>query len=355
MTISFEDLAGARLLPGEIYRGGNKGGKADEVLSKLIPKLKNAGGIRHVGNWQHPKLIVLTSSYGHRIWPDRLSVDAQSLTYFGDNRSKDRGASEKIGNKVLLSSFERSKNDKSSCPPILYFVSTGNGSDQLFIGLFTLGQPFLQDYEWLSKANFQQGHEAYENFVFKLSRLHTKEVPREWIEACVMGGPTLRGAPESWRRWVEDSVYQLAEPDFVLAAGVTSAGTEELGTRFLNLCNRKYAGDVSTLVWAISSVMFYSTGFLVKEVNKSEDIGVFEIQIENRRTSPVLGSNLHSIRTRLETVRVGLGELEESQLIFETDDSNDLKVTSSSIGIELDRVGIRTPEDIEKFLKQCLV
>jgi hypothetical protein len=355
VSISFDDLEGAPLLPGEIYRGGNKGGKADEVLSKLIPKLKNSGGIRHVGNWQDPKLIVLTSTYGHRVWPDRLSVDAQNLTYFGDNRSKDRGASETIGNRVLLSSFKHSQIDKRCCPPILYFVSTGNGSDQMFIGLFTLGDPSLQEYEWLSKANFQQGPETYENFVFKLSRLKSNEVPREWVEACVMGGPTLRGAPESWRRWVEDSVYQLAEPDFGLAAGVTSANIEEIGTRFLNLCDRKHAGDVSTLIWVVSSVMLHSTGFLVKDVNKSKDIGVFEIQVESRRRSPIFGSNLHSIRARLETVSTALGELKESQLIYEIDDSTDLKVSSWSIGIELDRVGIRTPEDIEKFLKQCLV
>jgi len=53
-------------------------------------------------------------------------------------------------------------------------------------------------------------------------------------------------------------------------------------------------------------------------------------------------------------VKTGLGEVEESQLVFETDDSTDFKVSSASIGIELDRVGIRTPDQIEKFLKQCL-
>ncbi len=355
MSISFEDLAGAPLLPGEIYRGGSKGGKADEVLSKLIPNLKNSGGIRHVGNWQHPKLIVLTSTYGHRIWPDRLSVDAQNLTYFGDNRSHNRGASETIGNRVLLSSYKHSQIDKKCCPPILYFVSTGNGSDQLFIGLFTLGQPLLQEYEWLTRANFQQDDETYENFVFRLSRLNAKEVPRGWIEACVKNGPTLGGAPESWRRWVEDSVYQLAEPDFGLASGITSANIEELGKRYLDLCNRKYAGDTSTLIWVMSSIMFHSEGFVVKDVKRSKNNGVFEIQVESRRTSPILGSNSRSIRAWIETVKTGLGEVEESQLVFETDDSTDFKVSSASIGIELDRVGIRTPDQIEKFLKQCLV
>ena len=358
MMFEFDELEDAPLVPGATYCGGKNGGLAGEVLHRLIPGLKNAGGIRHVGSNTNPKVIVLTSTFGHRIWPDRLSVDGRQLTYFGDNKSEDRSAADTIGNRAILSAYEYSLSDRLQSPPILYFVNTGEGFNQLFIGLFALGQPFLQDFEWVSQSKFYGLKGTFENLVVKLSRLNLEEVSRNWIESCVKNGPTLDNAPASWKRWVEDSVYQLAEPNFELAAGVTAARTEEIGKRFLELCEKTFAGDRSSLIWIIATLMLQPVGLKVDEVRKSRVTENFEVVFVHRTTSAIIGTNYaQTIDIRIERPNAHLDSTDGSSFVFShtnSSESIDVVVTTAAIGIELDRIGVRSTEEIDIFLKQTM-
>jgi hypothetical protein len=47
-TVIFKDLRNSDLHVDAIYNGGVTGNMADEPLSKLVPGLENAGGIRRI-------------------------------------------------------------------------------------------------------------------------------------------------------------------------------------------------------------------------------------------------------------------------------------------------------------------
>lgn len=48
VEVSFDELNTADLVVDTVYKGGKIGGKASEVLSKLLPNCSNSGGFRKI-------------------------------------------------------------------------------------------------------------------------------------------------------------------------------------------------------------------------------------------------------------------------------------------------------------------
>ena len=90
MTVNFETIKNNKfndLVVDEIYVGGTKGNRGDDVISKLF-KVGNAGGIRSLkGDNELPKIIVLYSTGEEVDWPDSIDLETGTVTYFGDNRT----------------------------------------------------------------------------------------------------------------------------------------------------------------------------------------------------------------------------------------------------------------------------
>lgn len=356
MIFQFEDLEGAPLVPGATYRGGTDQGIAGEVLHRLIPGIKNSGGIRYSGNWKSPNLIILTSSVGHRVWPDRLSVDGRYLKYFGDNKKSGNVARDSSGNRAILSAYEILHQSRSSFPPLLYFVSTGNGFDQKFIGLFALGEPFTQPFEWVSTGLFESPNGWIENLVIRLSRLESGEISKDWIINCIESGPTNLGAPSSWKRWINDAIYQVSAPNFNLASEITSLNVEQIGESFLRICLQDFPGNSSMLAWLAAASMLHSSGISVTDVKKKANSDKYEISIANSSSGAFMNqTNLPKIEMSILNDRNKTLDFRfEMKLLGEDNQDGPLVFSKLEIGIEIDRLGIKDSDGLRNLINQIL-
>ena len=101
MTISFEQIKKNTfndLVVDEIYVGGTKGNRSDDVISKLF-KVGNAGGIRFKGSDKLPQIVVLYSTGEEIDWPDSVDLETGTFTYYGENRTPGSPLDRKRGNK----------------------------------------------------------------------------------------------------------------------------------------------------------------------------------------------------------------------------------------------------------------
>jgi hypothetical protein len=360
VIFSFDELSEAPLVPGATYSGGSGQGIGGEVLHHLIPGLKNAGGIRYVGSQREPKLIVLTSTYGHHRWPDRLSADSRKLTYFGDNKDPERPAVDARGNRAISSAYWSAINNRHKSPPILYFISTGNGYEQLFVGLFAIGEPNLQPFEWVYSAKFFEESNSLENLVINLSRLRVSEIPRTWIRSCIENGPTLVGAPHSWSKWVTDLVFVRDAPDFALANAITVNRNREIGETFLTLCKKEFANDKSLLVWAISAACLASANLRVVDVRSGNNPETFEVAFENSRSSLFVNDSalVRVLMSRRNVTQVNsVEDVFDATFTFSSSvtQGSEIVVDAERIGIELDRIGVRDHQQMKIFIQQLFV
>ena len=213
-TVSFKDLRNSDLHIDAIYNGGVTGNMSDEPLSKLIPGLENAGGIRRIvgGDKKNKevKLCVLVSSGDDPNWPDNLDNEHGLFTYYGDNKeagNHDMHDTPKKGNITLRDAFANLHGGKRySIPPFLFFERIGKtGRNYKFKGLAVPGANGLGPSEdlvaiWKSDAN----NNRFLNYRSRFTVLNIESIPRKWLlEIQTTGDSTGVSAPKIWKDFVE--------------------------------------------------------------------------------------------------------------------------------------------------------
>ena len=132
---SFSQLSTADLVVDAIYEGGESKNLGAEVISKLIPKMGNAGGIRYVGDAENTPLVVLFSNGSNPNWPDYLDEYRGTFHYYGDNRTPGVKVLDTKGNRVLNQAFAKLHGDsvsRAESPIFLIFESIGEGHSVRF-------------------------------------------------------------------------------------------------------------------------------------------------------------------------------------------------------------------------------
>jgi len=212
--VLFKDLNNSDLHVDAIYNGGITGNMRDEPLSKLVPGLENAGGIRRIvrgdKNNKKVKLCVLVSSGDDPNWPDRLDNEHGLFTYYGDNKeagNHDMHDTPKKGNITLRDAFANLHVGKrDSIPPFLIFERIGKtGRNYKFKGLAVPGVNGLGPSEdlvamWKSDAN----NNRFLNYRSRFTVLNIESIPRKWLlEIQTTGDSIGPSAPKIWKDFAE--------------------------------------------------------------------------------------------------------------------------------------------------------
>tara|TARA_B100000780_G_C21076055_1_gene433174 strand:- start:21 stop:1214 length:1194 start_codon:yes stop_codon:yes gene_type:complete len=208
MTVNFETIKNNvfnDLVVDEIYVGGTKGNRGDDVISKLF-KVGNAGGIRSLkGNNELPNIIVLYSTGEEIDWPDSIDLETGTVTYFGDNRTPGSDIDSRRGNKKIKAIFEAIENAREKIPPIFMVKkqTIPNGNTIKFIGLLVPGSFKKSKEDLVSIWNSKNGS-RFQNYKISLTILNESKIKKEWLRDVISGkGHSSRHAPPSWLHWIK--------------------------------------------------------------------------------------------------------------------------------------------------------
>lgn len=216
-AVSYDHLLKSDLVIDCIYEGGkSKRGKADEVLSRLLPGLSNSGGFRAAGGSDSPRVVVLYSTGSHPDWPDNLDVYRGTYTYYGDNRTPGRDLHDtpRGGNKVLRNAFALAHSDESaraSIPIFLLFEKAESGHDVRFRGLAVPGGKDLLASEDLVAIWRVDNNVRFQNYRATFSILDTGSIDGDWIRELVAGASLdIRDVrvPAAVTDWVKHGTYR---------------------------------------------------------------------------------------------------------------------------------------------------
>ncbi len=212
MEVAFNDLKTANLITDTVYKGGTSGGKASDVLSKLMPGCSNSGGFRKVMRKDGSKLpafVVLYTSMQELAWPDYLDEETGIFRYYGDNRTPGRSILDtpRKGNSLLEFTYKclNSKDDSiKDIPPFFIFKKTGHGWDVQFLGLAAPGNPHISPDKDLVAFWRTLDGERFQNYEAYFTVLETKEpISREWLNSLIYDHEhNLQYAPSAWRRFI---------------------------------------------------------------------------------------------------------------------------------------------------------
>lgn len=205
-------LGRSDLVVDAVYEGGRIGNAGDDPLHPLIG-VSNQGGFRYLGTVEVPHLIVLTSSFNDRDWPDSLDRETGILTYFGDNKRPGRALHDtpRNGNRLLRDAFDaiHSKpNRRADVPPILVFGNAGYFRDMQFLGLAVPGAVGLSANEDLVAIWKIAIGQRFQNYRAALTVLDVPSISRRWLEDIKSGLPLSENCPRPWRAWVEGGLYR---------------------------------------------------------------------------------------------------------------------------------------------------
>ncbi len=220
MKVSFDSLGEANLVVDTIYEGGKIGGKASEVLSKLLPGCSNSGGFRKVLRKDGsglPAYVVLYTSMQELAWPDYLDEETGVFRYYGDNRTPGKTILDtpRKGNQLLEFVFEcLNSNDGSikNIPPFFIFKKTGTGWDVQFLGLAAPGNPKISPDKDLVAFWRTMDEQRFQNYEAYFTVLETAEpISREWLNKLIYDHEnSLKYAPAAWRRFVSQGRNGIA-------------------------------------------------------------------------------------------------------------------------------------------------
>jgi hypothetical protein len=209
----FSELGNADLLVDAIYEGGESGNLSAEVISKLIPKMGNAGGFRYVGDAESTPLVVLYSSGSNPDWPDYLDEHSGLYHYYGDNRTPGVKVLEKKGNRVLHQAFAKrhgQSSDRALAPIFLIFESIGEGHSVRFRGLAVPGSNQMQGDEDLITIWRAKNGVRFQNYKAVFTVLNEVEINGDWIRKIAserkLDLQDLR-TPSAIKQWVESATY----------------------------------------------------------------------------------------------------------------------------------------------------
>lgn len=209
----FSELVNADLVVDAIYEGGESGNLSAEVISKLIPKMGNAGGFRYVGDAESTPLVVLYSNGSNPDWPDYLDEHSGLYHYYGDNRTPGVKVLEKKGNRVLHQAFAKrhsQSRDRALAPVFLIFESIGEGHSVRFRGLAVPGSGQMQDDEDLITIWRAKNGVRFQNYKAVFTVLNEVEINGDWIRKIAserkLDLQDLR-TPSAIKQWVESATY----------------------------------------------------------------------------------------------------------------------------------------------------
>jgi len=212
--VDFKNLAASDLHVDAIYLGGSSGNMKDEPLSKLIPGLENAGGIRKTvkkdGAKKVVKLCVLINLGDDPNWPDHIDHERGILTYYGDNKTAGRPDfhdTPKKGNSILRDAFNNlHSGNRNLIPPFLYFERAGSkGRNLKFKGLAVPGVYGLGPSEDLVAIwKSDKENNRFLNYKSRFTILNIDTIPKKWLlEIHTTNESTGLNAPKVWRDFVE--------------------------------------------------------------------------------------------------------------------------------------------------------
>ena len=175
--IDFKDLSSADLIKGAIYKGGSLNNLSSEPISKLLP-VSNQSGIRYVGKFENPLIVVLYTSLADLDWPD--SIIGDKVKYFGDNKAPGKEIHDLPGNKVLRTLFNKYHlSKKKSFPPILLFSKGEVGFDRKFEGLLKPGYKGMDETEDLIAFWKTKEDKRFQNYNATFTLLPTEIINKE--------------------------------------------------------------------------------------------------------------------------------------------------------------------------------
>ena len=215
MNVSFNNLRNADLVVDTIYEGGTEGrGKANEVLSKLIPGCSNSSGFRIVKRKDGtglPAYVVLFTTMRQLAWPDFLDEETGIFRYYGDNKKPGKSLldTSKKGNQLLEMVFDclNSKDGSiKNIPPFFIFKSTGHGCDVQYLGLAAPGNPKISpDRDLVAFWRTLDG-KRFQNYEAYFTVLDTSEpIDRRWFDALRNDHDNnLQYAPVAWKRFMSE-------------------------------------------------------------------------------------------------------------------------------------------------------
>ena len=209
----FSELGSADLVVYAVYEGGESQNLSAEVISKLIPRLGNAGGIRYVGDAESTPLVVLFSNGSNPDWPDYLDEFRGTFHYYGDNRTPGVKVLEKKGNRVLNHAFAKAHGDsqlRAQSPIFLIFESINEGHSVRFRGLAVPGNNLLQaDEDLIAIWRVSKGI-RFQNFRAVFTILDEGEINGDWIRKIAstkkMDIEDVR-APKTLKKWIATATY----------------------------------------------------------------------------------------------------------------------------------------------------
>jgi hypothetical protein len=209
----FTELSSADFVVDAIYEGGSAKNLGAEVISKLIPKMGNAGGIRYVGNSENTPLVVLFSNSSNPNWPDYLDEYRGTFHYYGDNRTPGVKVLETKGNRVLNQAFAKTHGDTESrtqSPIFLIFESISEGHSVRFRGLAVPGNHLLQaDEDLIAIWRVSKGV-RFQNYRAVFTILDEGEISGDWIRKIAATKKVDiedSRTPKTLKRWIEKAAY----------------------------------------------------------------------------------------------------------------------------------------------------
>lgn len=219
--IEYKDLSNSPLIPGAIYKAGEKGGFTSDPLPRLFKidgfnkGIGNQSGIRKSNKERNGKsisetaFVVIKDTRKQEVWPNKYNEETKILTYYGDNRTIDNHymKTKQKGNMVLESVFKKSyinARSRKTIPPMFFFQSINSSGDLRFIGLAVPGV-FDNSYdEVLRRIVFTVEEGNFENLIAEFTILDSEIISREWLaELKEANISEENNAPEKWTEFIE--------------------------------------------------------------------------------------------------------------------------------------------------------
>jgi len=268
-TIPFSALSSADLIVDATYQGGSsKQGLKDEVISKLLPGLGNAGGIRAVGSANSTPLVVLFSNGSEPNWPDELDEYLGSFQYYGDNRTPGKALhdTKKKGNVILQRAFELAHGNvdaRATCPIFLIFENAGRGLDVRFRGLAIPGGPNWRTDEDLIAIWRVANGVRFQNYRALFTVLDIGHIDGTWIRD-VIRNKVLDYAdprvPAPLQHWVQSGTYKalVAEQIQQARSAAEQSPTDRLAKSLIETIRNHCREDdflfeaVAVRIWELS-------------------------------------------------------------------------------------------------------
>ena len=220
--VPFKELANADLVVEAIYEGGK--GIENEPISKLIPRLQNAGGFRVVGKGNDKKIVVLYTSGESIDWPDWIDINTGQFVYYGDNKKPGRELHGKglNGNRILRHVFEllHSSNpvDRMKIPPFFIFKKypTRNSARSVqFKGLAVPGFSGLTETKDLVAVWKSIKGQRFQNYEAVFTILDAPSIKRDWLNDLVNDKTLTINTPRVWSNWIRTGNYEALTTESV--------------------------------------------------------------------------------------------------------------------------------------------